>query len=56
MNEEILNNIDIIKERINKACKGANRNPDEVTIIIVGMAIFGQRIYSDSYYWNELKN
>lgn len=26
------------------------------TIIRVGTAIFGQRIYPDSYYWNENKN
>lgn len=26
------------------------------TIIRVGTAIFGQRIYPDSYYWNETKN
>ena len=25
------------------------------TIIRVGTAIFGQRIHSDSYYWNESK-
>ena len=25
------------------------------TIIRVGTAIFGQRIYPDSYYWNEEK-
>ena len=25
------------------------------TIIRVGTAIFGKRIYSDSYYWNEMK-
>lgn len=25
------------------------------TIVRVGTAIFGQRIYPDSYYWNELK-
>lgn len=25
------------------------------TIIRVGTAIFGQRIYPDSYYWNEQK-
>ncbi|MBX7062397.1 MAG: YggS family pyridoxal phosphate-dependent enzyme [Pyrinomonadaceae bacterium] len=26
------------------------------TIVRVGTAIFGERIYSDSYYWNENKN
>jgi len=26
------------------------------TIIRVGTAIFGQRIYPDSYYWNEHKD
>lgn len=25
------------------------------TIIRVGTAVFGQRIYPDSYYWNEQK-
>jgi uncharacterized pyridoxal phosphate-containing UPF0001 family protein len=25
------------------------------TIVRVGTAIFGQRIYPDSYYWNEKK-
>ncbi|MBS1769459.1 MAG: YggS family pyridoxal phosphate-dependent enzyme [Acidobacteria bacterium] len=26
------------------------------TIVRIGTAIFGERIYSDSYYWNENKN
>ncbi len=26
------------------------------TIVRVGTAVFGQRIYPDSYYWNETKN
>jgi uncharacterized pyridoxal phosphate-containing UPF0001 family protein len=26
------------------------------TIVRVGTAIFGERIYPDSYYWNETKN
>lgn len=26
------------------------------TIVRIGTAIFGERIYSDSYYWNESKN
>ena len=25
------------------------------TMVRVGTAIFGQRIYADSYYWNENK-
>ena len=29
---------------------------DGATIVRVGTAIFGERIYSDSYYWNENKN
>lgn len=29
---------------------------DGATIVRVGTAIFGERIYSDSYYWNESKN
>lgn len=29
---------------------------EQATIIRVGTAIFGARVYPDSYYWNENKN
>lgn len=44
MNEEILQNIAIIQERINKACKKNGRNPDEVKLLLATKTVPVERI------------
>lgn len=44
MNEEILQNIAIIQERINNACKESNRNPDEVKLLLATKTVPAERI------------
>lgn len=46
MSEQILNNLKIMKTAIEEGA----------TIVRVGTEIFGERIYPDSYYWNENKS
>jgi hypothetical protein len=46
MSEQILNNLKIMKTAIEEGA----------TIVRVGTAIFGERTYPDSYYWNENKS
>lgn len=44
MNEEILNNITDIQERINNACINSNRNPDEVKLLLATKTVPAERI------------
>lgn len=44
MNEEILQNIAIIQERINNACKENGRNPDEVKLLLATKTVPAERI------------
>jgi len=44
MNEEILQNITIIQERINNACKENGRNPDEVKLLLATKTVPAERI------------
>ncbi|OWP85622.1 YggS family pyridoxal phosphate enzyme [Flavobacterium covae] len=44
MTEEILKNINIIKERINNACKQNNRNPDEIKLLLATKTVSAERI------------
>lgn len=44
MSEEIIGNITVIKERINKACKENDRNPDEVKLLLATKTIPVERI------------
>lgn len=44
MNEETLQNIAIIQERINKACKKNGRNPDEVKLLLATKTVPAERI------------
>lgn len=44
MNEEILQNIASIQERINHACLKSNRNPDEVKLLLATKTVSPQRI------------
>ncbi|NGF57022.1 YggS family pyridoxal phosphate-dependent enzyme [Parapedobacter sp. SGR-10] len=44
MNEDILRNITIIQERINKACKENGRNPDEVKLLLATKTVPAERI------------
>lgn len=44
MSEEILQNIAIIQERINNACKGSNRNPDEVKLLLATKTVSAERV------------
>lgn len=44
MSEEILQNIAIIQERINKACKKNGRNPDEVKLLLATKTVPAERI------------
>ncbi|SDC05881.1 YggS family pyridoxal phosphate-dependent enzyme [Niabella drilacis] len=44
MGEEILENIAVIKERINNACKHSNRNPDEVKLLLATKTVSADRI------------
>lgn len=44
MNEEILESIAIIKERIDKVCKENGRNPDEVKLLLATKTVPAERI------------
>ncbi len=44
MNEEILQKIALIQERINNACKESNRNPNEVKLLLATKTISAERI------------
>ncbi|HMR83676.1 MAG TPA: YggS family pyridoxal phosphate-dependent enzyme [Niabella sp.] len=44
MSEQILNNIAIIKERINKACKQNGRDPGEVKLLLATKTVPAERI------------
>lgn len=44
MSEEILKNIAVIKERINKACTDAGRNPGEVKLLLATKTVPADRI------------
>ncbi|RZF57901.1 YggS family pyridoxal phosphate-dependent enzyme [Sphingobacterium corticibacterium] len=44
MNEEILQNIALIQERINNACKESNRNPNEVKLLLATKTVPAERI------------
>lgn len=44
MSEQILNNIAIIKERINNACKQNGRDPDEVKLLLATKTVPAERI------------
>ncbi|MFA4870802.1 MAG: YggS family pyridoxal phosphate-dependent enzyme [Pedobacter sp.] len=44
MNEEILQNIAIIRERINKTCKENDRNPNEVKLLLATKTVPAERI------------
>lgn len=44
MNEEILNNITDIQERINNACININRNPNEVKLLLATKTVPAERI------------
>ena len=42
--ENIINNIRIIQERINKACEKSNRNPQEVKLLLATKTVSPERI------------
>lgn len=44
MNDEIIKNIALIKERINKACISSGRNPNEVTLLLATKTVAAERI------------
>src|SRR5690606_41252559 len=44
MSEEILQNIVVIQERINNACKENGRNPNEVKLLLATKTVPGERI------------
>jgi len=44
MSEDILRNIVVIKERINKACQRIGRNPDEVKLLLATKTVPADRI------------
>lgn len=44
MNDPIINNLNIILERIKKACKSSNRNPDEVRLLLATKTVPAGRI------------
>lgn len=44
MSEEIVKNIAVIKDRINKACKESGRNPDEVKLLLATKTVPAERI------------
>ncbi|WP_268223794.1 YggS family pyridoxal phosphate-dependent enzyme [Sinomicrobium oceani] len=44
MNEEILQNIAVIQERINNACIKSNRNPNEIKLLLATKTIPSERI------------
>lgn len=44
MSEEIVQNINLIRERINNACKESNRNPDEVKLLLATKTVSAERI------------
>ncbi len=50
-----LNIPDVVMEELSMGMSGDLETAieEDATIIRVGTAIFGQRIYPDSYYWNE---
>ncbi|MDE5516035.1 YggS family pyridoxal phosphate-dependent enzyme [Elizabethkingia meningoseptica] len=44
MKEEILRNMAVIQERINKACINSNRSPDEVKLLLATKTVSAERI------------
>jgi len=44
MNEEIIQNIAVIRQRINNACISSNRNPDEVKLLLATKTVPAARI------------
>lgn len=44
MNEEILQNVAVIQERINNACINSNRNPNEVKLLLATKTVPAERI------------
>jgi pyridoxal phosphate enzyme (YggS family) len=56
-----INSLQIPNVRIDELSMGMSNDleiaiEEGATIVRVGTAIFGERIYPDSYYWNESKN
>lgn len=44
MTEQILNNLDVIRQQINHACIANNRNPNEVRLLIATKTVPAERI------------
>ncbi|QYS88948.1 MULTISPECIES: YggS family pyridoxal phosphate-dependent enzyme [Flavobacterium] len=44
MEEKIIQNIKIIEERINNACKKSNRNPNEIKLLLATKTVSAERI------------
>ncbi len=53
--EENISNVDMTQLSMGMSGDLEVAIEEGATIIRVGTAIFGERIYPDSYYWNELK-
>ncbi|WP_299103853.1 YggS family pyridoxal phosphate-dependent enzyme [uncultured Tenacibaculum sp.] len=56
-----INSLQVPNVRIDELSMGMSNDleiaiEEGATIVRVGTAIFGERIYPDSYYWNESKN
>lgn len=57
--QQDINNLNILNAKINELSMGMSGDleiaiEEGATIVRVGTAIFGERIYPDSYYWNEI--
>ncbi|MDQ0782177.1 uncharacterized pyridoxal phosphate-containing UPF0001 family protein [Chryseobacterium sp. W4I1] len=44
MKEDILHNLELIHERINKACEKAGRKPDEVRLLLATKTVSAEHI------------
>ncbi|WP_271405961.1 YggS family pyridoxal phosphate-dependent enzyme [Tenacibaculum soleae] len=56
--QQDINNLNILNVKINELSMGMSGDleiaiEEGATIVRVGTAIFGERFYPDSYYWNE---
>ena len=56
--QQNINNLNILNAKIDELSMGMSGDleiaiEEGATIVRVGTAIFGERFYPDSYYWNE---